>query len=304
MANHLKMAKRHENDMSPLLSKERNEPYMNSPYNGRFRVSQTFKGKAHQGMDLVGLDSKEIHSTVNGTIEIAGYNDPFGFGRYVRIRQDGTGYHYYYGHMSQTLVKVGDQVQIGTLIGIEGSTGNSTGSHCHYEMRQTLAKSSFGNISEISSIPNRLGIYDDKYDDESQRTGWVKANGKWFYYENGQPVKGWKKVDGKWYYMDPEGIMQTGWVKVGEKWYYLDASGAMITGWRKIDNRWYYFDGSGAMQKGWIKYKEKWYFLSGSGAMVTGLRVVNDKAYYFQSDGAMIANKNVTLRADASGALH
>ena len=41
---------------------------MNSPYNGKFRVSQQYKGTAHDGLDLVGIDSKEIHSTVNGVV--------------------------------------------------------------------------------------------------------------------------------------------------------------------------------------------------------------------------------------------
>lgn len=34
---------------------------MNSPYNGKFRVSQIYKGAAHDGLDLVGIDSKESH---------------------------------------------------------------------------------------------------------------------------------------------------------------------------------------------------------------------------------------------------
>lgn len=48
---------------------------MNSPYNGKFRVSQQFKGSAHDGLDLVGVDSKEVHSTVNGIVEKAGWFD-------------------------------------------------------------------------------------------------------------------------------------------------------------------------------------------------------------------------------------
>ena len=38
---------------------------MNSPYMGKFRVSQIYKGALHDGLDLVGVDSKLIHSTVN-----------------------------------------------------------------------------------------------------------------------------------------------------------------------------------------------------------------------------------------------
>ena len=48
---------------------------MNSPYNGKFKVSQQFKGSLHDGLDLVGIDSKEVHSTVNGVVEKAGWEN-------------------------------------------------------------------------------------------------------------------------------------------------------------------------------------------------------------------------------------
>lgn len=140
---------------------------MNSPYNGKFRVSQQFKGSAHDGLDLVGIDSKEVHSTVNGVVEKAGWENPLkrkqGFGLYVRIKQDGTVDRYYYGHLSQLNVKKGDIVKIGDVIGIEGSTGKSTGSHCHYCIRGNSSKSQIRDVCAISGIPNKLGTYDDGY---------------------------------------------------------------------------------------------------------------------------------------------
>lgn len=131
-----------------------------SPYKGKFRVSQEFKGAAHQGLDLVGVDSKEIYATVDGVVQVSGNNDPNGFGIYVRILGD-DGNLYYYGHMSSTVVKVGDRVKCGEKISIEGSTGKSTGSHCHYEVRKTLNKSSYLDVCEISGIPNQIGTYSD-----------------------------------------------------------------------------------------------------------------------------------------------
>jgi murein DD-endopeptidase MepM/ murein hydrolase activator NlpD len=140
---------------------------MNSPYNGKFRVSQIYKGVAHDGLDLVGVDSKEIHSTVNGVVEVAGWensnNKKQGFGLYVRIKQTGSDDRYYYGHMSKTKVKVGKTVKIGDVIGIEGSTGKSTGSHCHYCIRGNCSKKQIRNVNSISGIPNKLGTYDDGY---------------------------------------------------------------------------------------------------------------------------------------------
>lgn len=140
---------------------------MNSPYNGKFRVSQQFKGSAHDGLDLVGIDSKEIHSTVNGVVERAGWENPAnhkqGFGQYVRIKQDGSEDRYYFGHLSKVNVKVGDKVKITDVIGIEGSTGKSTGSHCHYCIRGKASHSQVRDVCAISGIPNKLGTYDDGY---------------------------------------------------------------------------------------------------------------------------------------------
>ena len=135
---------------------------MNSPYMGRFQITQAYSS-AHDGLDLVGLDSKQIHSTVNGTVIYAGWenatNHSQGFGLYVCIRvgnQD-----YYYGHMSQIYVSVGQTVKITDIIGLEGSTGNSTGSHCHYCCRVAGSRTPL-DINAISGIPNVVGgIYDD-----------------------------------------------------------------------------------------------------------------------------------------------
>ena len=62
---------------------------MNSPYMGDFKVTQEYKGAGHDGLDLVGLDSKEIHATVNGVVKAASNTDPKGFGINVKILKDG-----------------------------------------------------------------------------------------------------------------------------------------------------------------------------------------------------------------------
>lgn len=139
---------------------------MNSPYFGKFKVSQGFNIN-HHGLDLVGIDSKEIHATINGVVQYAGRENPNdhgqGFGLYVCIH-GADGNYYYYGHLSEIRVKTGDAVQITQTIGIEGSTGKSTGNHCHYEIRPQFAIGKYLNVVEISGIPNNPGgIYDDGY---------------------------------------------------------------------------------------------------------------------------------------------
>lgn len=139
---------------------------MNSPYMGKFRVSQCFSA-SHTGLDLVGIDSKEIHSTVTGTVVRAGWenenNHAQGFGLRVVIRRHGTTEFYYYGHLSELRVKAGDVVKCTDVIGIEGSTGYSTGSHCHYECRLHDSKNYYQDICKISGIPNKIGTYDDGF---------------------------------------------------------------------------------------------------------------------------------------------
>lgn len=139
---------------------------MNSPYMGKFKITQAFKGAEHDGLDLVGIDSKEIHSTVTGTVVFAGWENPAehsqGFGQYVVV-QSGNQLHHF-GHLSEIKVKYGDSVKCTDVVGIEGSTGCSTGSHCHYCVRTSLSRGTFLNVCEISGIPNNEGgIYDDGY---------------------------------------------------------------------------------------------------------------------------------------------
>lgn len=139
---------------------------MNSPYMGNFKVTQEYKGATHDGLDLVGQDSKNIHSTVNGVVEFAGWENPGnhsqGFGQYVKIVDSATGYGFYFGHLSSIKVKAGDKVKITDVIGVEGSTGNSTGSHCHYCIRKN-GKGTHIDVSEFSGIPNKIGVYNDGY---------------------------------------------------------------------------------------------------------------------------------------------
>ena len=140
---------------------------MNSPYYMKFRVTQTYQKGIHDGLDLVGIDSKEIHSTIKGTVIFTGWeninNKKQGFGKFIKIKKDNSDDVYYFGHLSEIYVKTGDRVYITQVIGKEGSTGNSTGSHCHYCIRKDGIRGNDLNVSAISGIPNRLGVYDDGY---------------------------------------------------------------------------------------------------------------------------------------------
>ena len=125
--------------------------------------------------------------------------------------------------------------------------------------------------------------YVDSYTDCLVHNGWVKEDGKWYFYVEGVKQTGWLKDGGKWYYLDANGEMQTGWIQLNNKWYYLNNS--MVTGWQKIGGQWYYFNAVGAMQSGWIKLNGTWYYLDNE--MVTGWQKIDGLWYYFNSNGAM-----------------
>lgn len=115
------------------------------PYKGEVRVSSPFgwrtlnsKRVYHKGIDLVGTD-KTVRAVVGGVVgQSIIITDPTNrtseWGNYVRI--DGEdGRLYYYCHLAKRLVSRGDKVSAGDALGIEGSTGKSTGSHLHLEVR-------------------------------------------------------------------------------------------------------------------------------------------------------------------------
>ncbi len=139
---------------------------MKCPYKGKFKVTQEFKGSKHDGLDIVGLDSKNVHSTINGVVEKAGWENSGdkkqGFGLYVRIKEDNSVDKYYFGHLSKISVTKGQRVSVGDIIGIEGNTGYSFGSHCHYCARGNGSKSQIRDIVAISGIPNVKGTYENK----------------------------------------------------------------------------------------------------------------------------------------------
>ena len=97
--------------------------------------SDPFQGRAamHAGIDLSGPVGTPIYATADGTVTTAGWNGG-GYGKLVKI-DHGRGIETRYGHLSAIGVTAGQRVTRGQLIGRMGSTGRSTGSHLHYEVR-------------------------------------------------------------------------------------------------------------------------------------------------------------------------
>jgi murein DD-endopeptidase MepM/ murein hydrolase activator NlpD len=100
-----------------------------------YRIDPVYKTvKFHPGLDFAAPQGTPIYSTANGTVRTAG-NLGNGYGNHVIINH-GYGYETLYGHMFKIKVKNGQRVKRGEVIGYVGSTGKSTGPHCHYEVNK------------------------------------------------------------------------------------------------------------------------------------------------------------------------
>jgi murein DD-endopeptidase MepM/ murein hydrolase activator NlpD len=98
-------------------------------------VTQNFSWY-HNGLDIGsswGASMPPIYACAGGIVTRAGW-DPWGLGLHIRI-DHGNGYETIYGHMSRLDVSYGDRVKKGEIVGIMGSTGNSTGPHVHFMLK-------------------------------------------------------------------------------------------------------------------------------------------------------------------------
>lgn len=140
---------------------------MAHPYLGKYKVTKlygtppplgvTYSAGKHSGIDLVGLDTKEVRAICSGTVYRSSY-DYDGWGKYVVVKQV-DGLYAIYCHMSKSYKAVGQVVRTGDMIGIEGATGQVTGAHLHLELRKLYDdKYSTINPADYLEIQNKLGI--------------------------------------------------------------------------------------------------------------------------------------------------
>ena len=100
------------------------------PFNG----ARTYRGSYdfHTGIDFAGASGSAIVASDGGTVSWAGWKGNYG---YLVIIDHGDGVQTYYAHCSKLLVTEGELVSQGDTIARVGSTGRSTGPHCHFEVR-------------------------------------------------------------------------------------------------------------------------------------------------------------------------
>ncbi|OAB39153.1 hypothetical protein PMSD_04270 [Paenibacillus macquariensis subsp. defensor] len=141
---------------------------LTSPFGMRMHpVYQT--PKFHRGVDLVTTPSNgPINAFLAGEVIHAKEGvKSSGFGGYgiVVAIKDNKGYLHCYAHLSAALVKVGDIVKRGQKVGLQGSTGVSTGAHLHYEIRKACAPS-YGYTETESGVVEPTKYLQDFYSNE------------------------------------------------------------------------------------------------------------------------------------------
>lgn len=98
-----------------------------------YRIDPVYKTvKLHPGLDFTSPAGTPIYATADGAVEFSG-NRGDGYGNHVIINH-GFGYKTLYGHMYRIKTRAGQRVKRGEVIGWVGSSGKSTGPHCHYEV--------------------------------------------------------------------------------------------------------------------------------------------------------------------------
>ena len=111
----------------PVVNKR---TYLSSQY-GMRTDPFTKKQRWHSGVDIAGGYNAPIVASADGVITFSGYR--FGYGIMVEITH-GNGIRTRYGHLNQALMRNGQSVKAGEVIGLMGSSGRSTGPHLHFEV--------------------------------------------------------------------------------------------------------------------------------------------------------------------------
>lgn len=87
----------------------------------------------HHGIDIAAPHGTEVYASLQGTVEELGYNSILG--NYL-VLSHSNDFRTIYGHLEKILVKKGTDIGTGTIIGVVGSSGLSTGPHLHFEIRR------------------------------------------------------------------------------------------------------------------------------------------------------------------------
>ena len=155
-------------------------------------------GRNHNGLDIKVYTGDSIFSAFAGKVRVVKNQGRRGYGKYIVIRHD-NGLETVYAHLSKQMVKVGDIVESGELIGLGGNTGRSTGSHLHFETRlcgKALNPALMFDFREQDVTGDSYTYRNETYRNESHEATIKRGkigNGGYTY----EMVKGHAKPEGK-----------------------------------------------------------------------------------------------------------
>lgn len=132
-----------------------------------YRIDPIYKiKKFHQGVDFSAPKGTPVYATGEGRV-IKAKHSRRGYGNQVEI-DHGYGYETFYAHLSKFIVKKGEKVKRGQIIGYVGNTGKSTAPHLHYEVRKNnhainpiyyffndLTPAEYDKLLDLSKLPNQ-----------------------------------------------------------------------------------------------------------------------------------------------------
>ena len=95
--------------------------------------------RTHTGSDFPVNEGTPVHTTLAGKVVWAGSNGPWG----NLVVVENNGYQVWLAHLSSIQVSAGDILNYGDVVGLSGNTGNSTGAHLHYGIKQKTGENSY-----------------------------------------------------------------------------------------------------------------------------------------------------------------
>ena len=153
-----------------------------SPYGYRTDPITGEEHSWHGGVDLVS-DDRSVRAVIGGTVlrsrmaEDRGDGDrTWEWGNYVSVAGD-DGFVIYYCHLAERRVEAGQRVSPGQVLGIEGTTGRSTGIHLHFEVRDWNAQQI--DPCAYLGIPNQAGYVWTPPAPEPERVPWEEQCHDW-----------------------------------------------------------------------------------------------------------------------------
>ncbi len=111
--------------------------------------------QTHTGDDFPVNQGTPVHTTIGGMVVWAGSNGPWG----NLVVVENNGYQVWLAHLSSISVTKGEVLNYGDVVGLSGSTGNSTGPHLHYGIKQKTGESSYAWLNPQTFFSQAEYIY-------------------------------------------------------------------------------------------------------------------------------------------------